>query len=714
MHLPKSPHLNPLSRISLPLGLFAASACIIHAATSWPADELPPSNGQLAISGGSINVEGGTAAEASFTARNNLDAGAYGGIDWLHARSGEDSGLVYVMDARGIIGQQDFTVRFRANHEEWLFVDIGVSSYADYSSGTGGAFPPDDQWLMLGTDALRLDVTRVHAEIRSMKPQGAEIVLRYEFLGRDGSKDSTIWGDTLNTVIGGTTGRGIVPSFQNIDDERHTVEFRLRKEVDDGRVGFGARYENTSNDRELNMHRSALDPESDRYVTQGSRSDSDAIAINAFFERKVSETMLVSGGALFTKLEGDFSGSRIYGSSYDPVYDIDFARRRQNDTGFLDLSGSSAIDQFVANLNVASMPGKWKLIAALRLEHLDQDSESKYILTDRVRNWSTLAVDNIEADSAANASTGIVDTSLRLSAEYRGIENWMPYARVDISYTDGDMDEDWLQTPRTPTAGATTNLLDRSTRFDRATVKAVLGTRWYPSTSLNITIEGYYKQRDNNYSHHLTRAANDWSRYPGFLTGHTFETVDGNARVTWKPFRSLQSLTRFDYQKSTIESEKLGATAIESAETESMIVSESLTWTPGTRFFLQGQVNYVTDQTITPASRIAGVFEGTIADVASDYWNASLNAFLVLTKRIDLQMRYYYFKADNFEDNSAITVPFGVSEDEHQAGVDLYFHPAENIIVSLHYTYYEFSDHASAGNADYQAHAVGMRLMHQF
>src|SRR5207244_2662536 len=92
--------------------------------------------------------------------------------------------------------------------------------------------------------------------------------------------------------------------------------------------------------------------------------------------------------------------------------------------------------------------------------------------------------------------------------------------------------------------------------------------------------------------------------YPAFLTAQDFETDDLNFRVTWRPRNNLTFVSRYDFQRSTIDTQGDGLSKIQSAEVTSHILSESISWTPLARLYTQGSINYVMDQTDTPASEL--------------------------------------------------------------------------------------------------------------
>ena len=73
----------------------------------------------------------------------------------------------------------------------------------------------------------------------------------------------------------------------------------------------------------------------DRHLTQREGLEGDMFNVHASTETRLNERLRFTTGAAYTTMDTDISGSRIYGSGYDPVYDPLFARRQQRDEGFL-------------------------------------------------------------------------------------------------------------------------------------------------------------------------------------------------------------------------------------------------------------------------------------------------------------------------------------------------------------------------------------------
>src|SRR5206468_1507252 len=89
------------------------------------------------------------------------------------------------------------------------------------------------------------------------------------------------------------------------------------------------------------------------------------------------------------------------------------------------------------------------------------------------------------------------------------------------------------------------------------------------------------------------------------LTDQKFETDDMNVRATWRALSTLTLITRYDFQLSTVDTKGAFLNEIQSAEITSHIISESISWTPLNRLYLQASASYALDSTATISREIS-------------------------------------------------------------------------------------------------------------
>jgi len=630
--------------------------------------------------------------KAQFQRRQGVPSGAFGGVANFHwEKFVGDNGLLKI-DGRGILDNRDYSIKLDLTDTEKGFIRAGFRQSRSWYDGSGGFFPQTGGWFSLYDDELFIDRGEAWIEGGLTLPERPILTFKYSHQFRDGAKDSTIWGDSLQ---GGFGMRGISPSFRNIDETRDIFQADLKHAFGKTDWGVGMRYESYNQDNSLNM-RPRPEESLERFLTQSEDGDSDLFNVHAFTQTPITEKMLFTSGYSFTTLDTDFSGSRIFGADYDAFYDPSF-----RDRGFRELEGGSKMNQYVLNLNLMATP--WEslsLVPSLRVERQNLDSVSHFentpggILTD------------------ALSDRDFVDVSQRLEARYTGITNWVFYARGDWLEGEGTLYE---RRGSSPVPRFVDNFdFQRDTDDSRFTQKYTAGANWYPLRGLNLGTQYYHKIRKNDYEHELDTNPNDGSsflRFPAFFTDHDFETDDVNLRVTWRPFNTLTLISRYDFQWSTVDTRVDGLARIQSSDLTTHILSESITWSPVSRLYFQGTLNYVLDETDTPADDFAGQL---ILDSQNDYWTASLAAGYALDNKTDIEVQYVYYRADNYVDNSAFSQPYGAGAEEHAITAGLNRRIKENIRWSCKYGYFDYIDETSGGNNNFSAHLVYSSLQWRF
>jgi outer membrane protein assembly factor BamA len=135
-----------------------------------------------------------------------------------------------------------------------------------------------------------------------------------------------------------------------------------------------------------------------------------------------------------------------------------------------------------------------------------------------------------------------------------------------------------------------------------------------------------------------------------------------------------------------------------------------VSWTPWSRLNLQTGFNYVWSKTRTPTSD----YTRATLDAQNNYWTVNFSSSVVLDDKSDLNLSYFYYRADNYEDNSAFGVPLGSGAEEHGVTATLIRRISKNLRLSLNYGYFHYTDDLFGGNRDYYAHLVHSSLRFRF
>ena len=631
--------------------------------------------------------------KAQYQRRYGLPKGAFGGVEDFHYEQDLGKKGLFHIDGRGIFDNHDYSIKLGAENPDIGYLEAGYREFRTWSDGSGGFFPGNGAWYSVFDDALALDRGEAWFKGGLTLPNLPVFEFKYNHQFRKGQEDSTSWGDVN---IPGYGSRAIVPSFRDIDETRDIFAVEMKHKLSKTDFGLGLRYEISSTDNSLNLRRNPGQP-NDRYVTQREGVDTDLFNVHAFTETAFSEKVLLTMGYSFTTLDSDISGYRLYGSTYDP----DLAQRLPSPDTFQGVSGGSQLHQHVANLNLMlRLTDYLVLVPALRVEKQNTDGLSDY---------DSPAAPFSSFPYEATSHRGLLDVSESLELRYTRLTNWVFYARANWLEGSGDLRESW------DNLGTGANVVNRSTDDDRFWQKYSVGAHWYPLRGLNFSGEYYHKIDENDYSHHVDSTPNVLTSlpstlYPAFLNAQELTTDDANFRVAWRPQATLSLVGRYDFQHSTIDTQPDTFSKIQSAEIISHILSGTMSWTPLNRLYLQAGVNRVWDRTDTPGD------ETTLAiqDAKNNYWTVTAAIGYALDNKTDLELQYLFYRADNYDDNSAYGLPYGASAEENGITIGLSRRFSDRIQWTLKYGFFDGRDQTSGHNTDYQAHLVSTSFRYRF
>lgn len=665
--------------------------------TTPPAAPLSGFSGEISVAGGGAQVEGD---RARFQQHQQQRKSGFIGIEELHLTRELGTGRALTVDGRGLHGNEDYRLAVRLAQEEAWHIAVGGEAYRLFYDGSGGYFPPTDLWFELFDDALHVDRSRIWFEAGTRRPEQPQFTFRYERHARSGRKGSTSWGDTNLPGTFGT--RAIVPSFWNFDEERDVFTLDVAQSTARTEWAAGARYERSEFENDRNMRRRPNEPTADRIVTSKEAMTTDIFSLHGFVQRQLDERFTYSVGALVTRLDTDLGGSRIYGQSYDPIYDPVYLRRQQRDEGFYHLTGGSNMRQYVANFNLVYQPTKhWQIRPALRFERTRTENISEFLETNVSAALAPFQ-EEVEGESAREWKEAVES----IEARFTGQPNWTFSFRGEWLQGTGNLEEHRV-TLETGAIG-----IDRDTDLERITQKYSFNTNWYAGPGLTIAAQYFYKVRINDYDTLRDNTPNTLTsgdRYPGYITDQDFETHDYNVRVTWRPSPLWSVTSRYDFQRSTVRSSEAGLGEVLSSRYRSHILSEQVMVNPLPRLYLTGGVTVAFDQIYTPASEISFVKNSD-----NNYITGSLGGGYALNDATDLHFNFDHYQAKNFIDNSALTQPYGADERRNAAGAMWVFRASEHLVYNVRYTYATYRDRATTGRNDYDAHIVYGKVQYRF
>jgi hypothetical protein len=681
--------------LSLRSSALLAAALAPSALTAQVASKAsaPTIEGVVSVAAGATLLDGDRPA---FQHHFNQKKDGYGGFEELRYKR-ETKTSVFQIDGRLMPGNDEYALHLRFDQNETWYVDGGYDSYRIWYDGSGGYFRPTNTSFRLYDEGLYIDRSKLWLELGWAPADKPYFKLRAERSTREGQKGSTHWGDTNLTSVYST--RNIVPTYLDIDEVRDVVTFDAGHETDNQQWKVGVRYDHSELDNKKNTRRRPLETTADRFVTTKDETVTDIFSAHAFTERRFSEKLSMSTGGIITSLDTNLEGSRIYGASgYDPVFDPAYSRRQARDEGYLELGGGSQMKQYVFNLNLVYLPAKnWNVRTAFRFEDMRVDNVSTFIESNIATNLSAV-LEEIEAESERKWD----EFTESVEIKYTGMPNWTYNWRAEWTQGTGDLDELRL------IEETNTTTISRLTDYTRDTQKYSFTSNWYARPGLTFSAQYYFKVRLNDYDAvRDSTPGGSADRYPAYIVDQDFETNDFNVRMTWRPASNVSLVTRYDYQKSNIISTEAGLFEVTSSKATTHIISQNVTWNPTARLYIVGNVNKVWDQVATPAYMY--VLNGD-----NNYLNASLAAGYALGKVTDIYADYTYYKADNFADNSATSLPYGADEKRNVLSVTWVRRQNENLIYTLKYSFASNRDVTSGNRNNYDAHVLYGKVQYRF
>lgn len=686
--------------LSTSVSILAVSGALGLAGPLAAATE-PELENYIEIGGGGAWVDGDAAA---FQQRHGLARKGYGGItDFLYSKATTNGTLT--TSGHALWENHDYLFSLRYDHNTKGYFRAGLRSFRLWSDESGDVVPASGLLggltsYGLGGDFYALDRTELFAEGLFKPTELIDLHLKVSHTLRDGMKASTMQGATSHTRPGA---RNIVPAAWNIDEQRTVVDLDATLRNENATLTTAVRLDYADNDNARYIRHNPNEA-LDRSVTTREQTDTDLFHVRAITTNRINDRVFLSAAYAYTTIDTTLGGSRIYGREFDALYDPTFVRTGNNH-GYFDLTGGTDTKQHVTNLNLMyEVDDYWVIVPSFRFEREGREGLVDFEETNQIAGFVPEAFED-SSDRDWKEWTTAVET------RYTRLKGWVFTGRAEWAEGNGQLTEQQVLFEGTPHVE-----VSRDSDYTRWVEKYSAAANWYPVTWANVSLSAGRKERHTDYDNSAdsTSNAGGGDRYPAFVKSQKFSTDDFAVRLTLRPLRGLTAVTRVDFQKTDVASHEVGLTTVNSAKIKSTILSQSLTWSPASRLFLQGAINHVSDEIDTPANSITGTAAGLVQLSENNYWNANLTAGIVLDDTTDLTLSYDHCFIDNWVDNSAKTVPYLSSAREHLAQATLTRRINRNLSVSFKYAYARNDDISSAHLNDYEAHLLYTKVQFRF
>ncbi len=682
--------------LSLPTALSAASK-----------DREPAYNNYIDLSAGYVLQSGD---RPGFQKNFQMNKDGFGGIEALLLTRQIDDSTSLTLRGRALAGN-DYLFDLNIIRDEVGYLKLGYKQYRTWFDGKGGNWQPTGMMFQYRDHDLHLDRGNLWFEAGLNRPDAPSFVLRYDYLTRNGEKDSTIWGDSGLLVAGQS--RGTIPTYQKIDEARHVLNGSVTKNADKYGWSAAVRYDKGDYNNARYIRRNH-EQSTARWVTSREGQDFDMFQMRGSYTRDLTDMLKLTTAVAQTKTDTILQGSRIYGVTPDAAWTTDFPTRQFRDSAYFGMNfgnlGEAEMKQTVATINMLYRATEnLSIVPAVRFENTDWSNRILYEST-TFGAGPAFAASRTPTSGASDKDWEIYSASLEV--RYTGIKNVSFNAKADWSNSEGNLTEDFLSNP-----GLTNQAISiaRTTALERATQKYSFTTNWYVRPGTSVAAQYYYRVRLNDYRTTRDSAVSTGDRYPAFISNQDLETNNFNLRLNWLAAPNLRTVSRYDYMETLIKTQTLDLRMTESMKNTRHMLSETATWNPVSRWYLQATVNLVYDTLTTPPVKGVGAAANLVKNSDANYLTYTLGSGYALDDRSDLYVDYNSYEArDSFVNNTPTSVAYGSQAKSQVASVMWTRKLDRRTSISLKYAYAKFEEPVYGTRGDYEANLFYGKLQYRF
>jgi hypothetical protein len=628
----------------------------------------------------------------------------FGGVEAFHYEQTLDKKGLFSVDGRGIFDNHDYDLKLEVSHPDIGYVRAGVDQFRKYYNGDGGFFPTTGFSYKLAEDRDAVDRGDYYIEAGLTLPDLPVFKVRYDHQFRDGEKDSTEWGTYYYSAAGQAK---VYPSFYNLNEKLDILSADITHTIGNTDFGVGARYQIEHNDDSQTYYyqpAAVSPPSTPASQTQNNTISANMFDVHAFTDTQLNKKLEFTTGYSFSTLHSGVEGNSLTG-----IPETQLASQ------FVGLSGGSDMDQYEMNLNLM-----WSPI------------ENLYVVPSVLVNKENVSGTSLYYPVTFTAGKDVVSTTPTLgysdeydlgvaqglSVRYTGITNWVFYVQGDWAQDRADLDM-----TSAPLNGAQTGAIQE---WDHSYQKYTVGANWYPYRNLNFAAQYYHKIDDNDYDNNFPGSI---TNYPGFIKYQAFNLDDANFRVTWRPCSRVTTVTRYDFQYETVDTQGSDSTSFvplaeqQSGLMKAHMIGETLSWTPLDRFYTQVGFNYVVDTWDTPVEGLPSI-GNAVQQSKNDYWTVNALAGFALDAKTDLRASYTYYRAGDYSNisppSTAIAnglgygVPYGSGSEETTVSATLTRKITERMRWSLTYDFAAYRDQLFGSQSEFNAHSILSTLQYRF
>ncbi len=669
----------------------------IDQGASWGISNLLP---QLAFSTTTslrwIAVKGN---QSKFREIEGTKSGMGGGVDNFFMSEQIKPDEKFTAEGRVLWPDNDVQLKLALEKTDQGFVRGGFEVWRKYYDDTGGYYQPFPQPSFSLNRDLYLDIGRAWVDFGLTRPGLPQIVLGYEYQFKQGNKSLLTWGD-----VNGPNGKNIYPAAEDINEYTHIVKLDVTHDISDWHIENNARLEfynlETVSDTVKNQltytNRFATVPPTAGTVRTHEEADHVQGQNTIHLERQITDSIFVSAGYLYSKLDGDAAFNQTTldaeGTPTDGLFWYSDEITLKRETHSFSVSGLTRPFEGL-NISVGVQP-EWIHQEGFGIMHYDEGDPS-FLPSGFGLTTNHLTSDLNTQDVAEEVSTRftrlpwtVLFAEARLSQEHIGQSESQTGDEAAFQDLGFSRDTDFSNNQQDYRAGFNTS----------------------PWRIVSLSSDFRNEISDSAY-HNNQKSASIAEGYSAFITGRRLDTDQAQAKLSLRPANWLKTSLTYqhvttDYHTST-QPEVLNTIQISpggqilAGRYTADVYGINASFAPFRRFYISGSFTY-SDSTMDTAQN----GDPSVVPYDGHVYSAMVSANFAIDKLTDVNAAYSFSQAAYGQNNVADGLPLGLDYTRHSVMAAVTRKLTKTVTTTLRYSFAQYSEPNTGGGENYTAHGV--------
>ncbi len=626
-----------------------------------------------------------------FQAHHWMQAGLDGGIRDFELKT-EDaaSGFSLWNEARFFPGNADYFYDLEMKKEDVGFAHLEFNQFRKYFDNSGGIYTPFTR--LNGVSANRdlyLDMGKLEIEAGVTPPSAPDVIFVYEYEYKLGTKSRLTW----SRMTEGSITRGIGPTWQEIDEEVHVFEVKVKDDWHGTEWSADQKWERAE----------SKSTREERYLSTNTTAS----------ERKMRDQILEPKSDLFSSvweakrwlwkdkvhIGGGYRYGQIENREVENIFEMDESRNITNFTFSEQVVNAVATNQYRTHTGVMSafwlITDALKLDAKVKYENIDRESFSIYPKDNGTQSPNRTIEGNDQVDYS-NVTNDLRRWGEAISLRYSGIPRVVFYNDVEFEQVRNNLVE-------FRDSGSSSELFSRQTINNFYRGVETLGFNAYPCDKLRIAGQYRYRRDNVDFDDLFETGSTASGAKSGFVDDERTILNEGTLRATVNIFKWLNPTMRYQLKNYDYIFRFEGFGDDTGTQSISNVYTIDVPFQITPELSVMASYQFQDVRVVTPAR-----FDTTVSYPTSDadvhVWMT--HAAYQINKDLYFDATFQYQIAQNFDNFAPTSVPFGAEYDQYEIAAGFKYKVMKNVTLEPKYAFYFYEPNADAEFGKYEAHVA--------